>query len=188
MLPLYRGAQALITDTWQPQVAVGLLEECGVTCVVAAPVFIEAIATAARGLELPRLRQIIATAAAIPASLPGAVRADLGVTLQAGLGMTEIGAGSLTLADADPPDWAAQSIGRPFECMEASLRPAGEAPADSPARLFVRGANLALAMMPRDGGEATVLAQENDGWYDTGDLAVPDGRVGLRLSGRAADL
>jgi cyclohexanecarboxylate-CoA ligase len=189
MLSLCLGAQALITDTWEPEIATRLLEECGVTFVIGAPVFIEAITAAARqrSQKLPRLRQVIGVATAIPASLPGAVRADLGVTLEDGFGMTEIGAGSLTSADEDPPDWAAHSIGRPLECMEVDLRSDGEASEHNPARLFVRGANVALATMPRDGGEVTVLAEDNDGWYDTGDLALPDGRGGLRLAGRAAD-
>jgi cyclohexanecarboxylate-CoA ligase len=189
MLSLCLGAQALITDTWEPEVATRLLEECGVTFVIGAPVFIEAIAQASRlrGRELPRLRLIIGTATAIPVSLPGTVHADLGVTLADGFGMTELGAACMTSADEDPPDWAARSIGRPFECMEADLRSDGEASERNPARLFVRGANVCLATMPRDGGEVTVLAEDNDGWYDTGDLALPDGRGGLRLAGRAAD-
>jgi cyclohexanecarboxylate-CoA ligase len=39
----------------------------------------------------------------------------------------------------------------------------------------------------RDSGALTVIADQNDGWYDTGDLAVPDGRGGIRLMGRAGD-
>jgi cyclohexanecarboxylate-CoA ligase len=189
MAPLYLGAQALLTDTWEPEVAVRLLGECGVTCVVGAPVFIEAIARAARlqGLKMPRLRRVIGAAAGIPASLPSVVRADLDVVLGDAWGMTELGVSSLTSADEDPPDWAAHSFGRVFECTEADLRSQGKVSACNPARLFVRGANVCLATMPRDGGEVTVLAKENDGWYDTGDLAIPDGRGGLRLAGRAAD-
>lgn len=44
-----------------------------------------------------------------------------------------------------------------------------------------------LATTGRDGGEPYVLADHHDGWYDTGDLAVPDGRGGIRLAGRTAD-
>lgn len=33
----------------------------------------------------------------------------------------------------------------------------------------------------------TVIADHDDGWYDTGDLAVPDGRGGIRLMGRVGD-
>jgi cyclohexanecarboxylate-CoA ligase len=32
-----------------------------------------------------------------------------------------------------------------------------------------------------------LLAEHDDGWYDTGDLAVPDGRGGYRMAGRVAD-
>jgi cyclohexanecarboxylate-CoA ligase len=189
MLSLNLGAQALITDTWDPEMAARLLAEYGVTYVTGAPVFIDAIAAAvrSRSQELPRLRLVIATGTTVPVSLTGIVRDALGVTLGGGWGMTETGGASLTAPDEDPPDWAARSIGRPFGCMEADLRSDGEVSARNPGRLFVRGANVCLATVPRDGGEVNVLTDNDEGWYDTGDLAVPDGRGGLRLAGRAAD-
>lgn len=190
MLPLYLGAQAFMSDTWDPEASAGLLAEHGVTYVIAAPVFIEAIAGAARrqNLKLPRLRHVNATATTVPASLVATVSVDLGRILETGWGMTETGGAALTSADDDPPDWAARSVGRPFECMEVDLRSDGEVSPHNPARLFVRGANVCLATMPRDGGEVTVFAGGGDGaWYDTGDLVVPDGRGGLRMAGRTAD-
>jgi cyclohexanecarboxylate-CoA ligase len=189
MLPLYLGAQAFISDTWDPEASADLLAEHGVTFVIAAPVFIEAIARAARRqhLRLPRLRHVNATATTIPASLVAAVSDDLGRVLETGWGMTETGGASLTSADEDPPNWAARSIGSPYACMEVDLRSDGEVSPQSPGRLFVRGANVCLATMPRDGGEVTVLADGDGAWYDTGDLVVPDGRSGLRMVGRAAD-
>jgi cyclohexanecarboxylate-CoA ligase len=39
----------------------------------------------------------------------------------------------------------------------------------------------------RDSGQVTVIADRDDGWYDTGDLAVPDGWDGIRIVGRSAD-
>lgn len=53
--------------------------------------------------------------------------------------------------------------------------------------MSIRGASVCLATMGRDGDDATVLADREDGWYDTGDLAIPDGRGSVRLIGRAAD-
>jgi cyclohexanecarboxylate-CoA ligase len=189
MLPLYLGAQALITDTWNPETAVRLLAEYGATYAIGAPVFIDAIVRTARALgqKLPRLRQIDATATTVPVGLAGLVSDATGVTLGAGWGMTEIGAGAATAPGEDPPDWTARSIGRPFACMETDLRSGTEVSPGNPGRLFVRGANVCLATVPRDGGELSVLAEKDDGWYDTGDLAVPDERGGLRLMGRAAD-
>lgn len=190
MLPLYLGAQAFISDTWDPEASARLLAEHGVTFVMAAPVFIETIAKAARrqNLRLPWLRHVYATATTVPASLVAVVSDDLDRILESGWGMTETGGAALTSADDDPLDWAARSVGRPFKCMEVDLRSDGEVSPLNPARLFVRGANVCLATMPRDGGEVTVLADGKDGaWYDTGDLVVPDGRGGLRMAGRAAD-
>jgi cyclohexanecarboxylate-CoA ligase len=63
----------------------------------------------------------------------------------------------------------------------------GRADRERPARLFVRGAGVALATLGRDSGSVHVLAEHDDGWYDTGDLAIPDGRGGIRILGRVAD-
>ncbi|GAB2811248.1 hypothetical protein GCM10027176_14640 [Actinoallomurus bryophytorum] len=80
-------------------------------------------------------------------------------------------------------------MGRPHEALEIDLRGDGRAEisAGHPARLFVRGGSVCLATTGRDGGDPHVLADHDDGWYDTGDLAVPDGRGGIRLVGRTAD-
>jgi cyclohexanecarboxylate-CoA ligase len=189
MIPLYLGSEALIVDTWDPGSIVDLLSEYQVTAVSGAPVFIEAIAAAAggRNLRLPRLRAVITGATAVPASLVGTVRDYLDVTLQTAWGMTEVTGNTLTSATQDPPDWAARSIGRPTSALEVELRSDGDVSTSNPARMFVRGPSLCLATMPRDGGEVSILAEQDDGWYDTGDLAIPDGRGGFRLVGRAAD-
>jgi cyclohexanecarboxylate-CoA ligase len=186
MLPLYLGAQAVFADTWDPERAVRLLARYGVTYAVGAPVYLEAIARATRRQDQrpPRLRRVCATATTIPAGLVGTVSDDLGVTLQNALGMTELGPASMTSPGQDPPDWAAHSVGRPFECVEVDLRSGGEVSAHDPARLFVCGPSTCLATMPRDGGQLNVLAENDDSWYETGDLAIPDGRGGLRLIGR----
>jgi non-ribosomal peptide synthetase component E (peptide arylation enzyme) len=36
-------------------------------------------------------------------------------------------------------------------------------------------------------GEVVVIGEQDDGWYDTGDLVVPDGRGGIRVVGPAVD-
>jgi cyclohexanecarboxylate-CoA ligase len=46
---------------------------------------------------------------------------------------------------------------------------------------------MCLGTVGRDSGTLRLLAEHDDGWYDTGDLAFPDGRGGYRLAGRAAD-
>jgi cyclohexanecarboxylate-CoA ligase len=44
-----------------------------------------------------------------------------------------------------------------------------------------------LATVDWDSGEPRVTAEHDDGWFETGDLAVPDGRGGIQLMGRSAD-
>jgi cyclohexanecarboxylate-CoA ligase len=58
---------------------------------------------------------------------------------------------------------------------------------ENPGRLMIRGASVCLGTMGRDSGTLRVLAEHDEGWYDTGDLTVPDGRGGYRLVGRASD-
>jgi cyclohexanecarboxylate-CoA ligase len=204
MLPLYLGGQALIADTWNPDSALDLLTDYEATALMGAPVFLEAAVEAAgrRGLRPPRLREVMAGATTVPSSLVQTVKANLDITVQGIWGMTEVPGATLTSPREDPPDWAVRSIGRPHTALEIDLRPDentvrdvpdgnidgdGDVSARIPARMLVRGASVCLATMGRDGGEVHVVADHDDGWYDTGDLAVPDGRGGVRLIGRAAD-
>lgn len=46
---------------------------------------------------------------------------------------------------------------------------------------------MCLATLGRDTGTLTITADHDNGWYDTGDLAVPGGRGGIRLMGCASD-
>jgi cyclohexanecarboxylate-CoA ligase len=189
MLPLYVGAEALLIDTWDPDTVVGLLAEYRATTFVGAPFFVDGITEAVRRRhqKLPSLRQVITGSTVVPASLPGTVSDVLGVTLRDTWGMTEVGLVTLTSADQDPPDWAARSIGTPNEGLEIELRFDGEISPQRPARMFVRGPSVCLATMGRDTGALDVLAERDNCWYDTGDLAIPDGRGGIRVVGRSAD-
>lgn len=189
MQPLYLGAQALIADTWDPDSMAYLLADYGITAIGGAPVFLEAIATAVarQNITLPRLREVLAGATTVPSSLIKTVRASLGLTVTGLWGMTEVVGATRTSPAEDPPDWAAHSIGRPPAGLEIDLRSNGEVSEHSPARMFVRGACVCLATTGRDDTEVRVVADHDNGWYDTGDLAVPDGRGGVRLTGRAAD-
>jgi cyclohexanecarboxylate-CoA ligase len=100
--------------------------------------------------------------------------------------MTETGVATITRSD-DPPDWAAHSDGRPVLSVELDLRSDGEISRERPGELFVRSGGLCVATVGRDTGNVVVISEHDDGWYDTGDLAVPDGRGGIRLMGRAGD-
>ena len=100
--------------------------------------------------------------------------------------MTEVTAHTWT-RDDDPLLWGARSDGRPGPALEVDFRSDVPVTQERPAQLFVRGAGVALATLGRDSGRLKVVAEHDDGWYDTGDLAVPDGRGGLRIVSRVID-
>jgi cyclohexanecarboxylate-CoA ligase len=97
--------------------------------------------------------------------------------------MTENGSVTITRPE-DPADWAAHSDGYPVPWMEVRIDAGGSA--DGIGRLLVRGASQCLGYYRRDELYAGLV--DDDGWFDTGDLARPDGRGGIRIAGRAVDL
>ncbi|MCH6170024.1 AMP-binding protein [Pseudonocardia alaniniphila] len=188
LTPLLTGACSVLLDAWSGETGLAVLAESGATQFTATPLhFFDLVAAAGTGaLALPALRVLFAAGTTIPKQLVTEVRDALGVPLRAEYGMTEIGLGTSTRAD-DPVDWAAHSDGRPGSATEIDVRSNTVVTPDQPGRLFVRGPGVCLASVGRDSGKVTVIADHDDGWFDTGDLAAPDGRGGIRLAGRVGD-
>ncbi|WP_405835045.1 AMP-binding protein [Streptomyces sp. NBC_01176] len=190
MIPLLAGGTSVLLDTWAPERALEIVSETGTTVLGGAPPFLTALVDADRasGRPLRSLRMVLCGSTTIPSQLVASVPRIWGVPLRSFWGMTEVPGHAWTRRD-DPPMWALHSDGRPGTGIELDFRPDTEAPptAEQPARLFVRGGGVCLATFGRDSGQLRVTSQIDDGWYDTGDLAVPDGRDGLRLIGRTAD-
>ncbi|GAA3105131.1 cyclohexanecarboxylate-CoA ligase [Pseudonocardia yunnanensis] len=188
LLSLLNGACRVLLDSWSGERAAAVLDETGTTIMYAGPTFFQDLIAARndRPQHLPAIRTLVCAGTAIPRPLVSEVPRAFGVPLRAGWGMTEVGLLTLTRED-DPPEWAAHSDGRPARAVEVDLRSDAEITRDRPGRAFVRGGGVCLATVGRDTGKLVVIADQSDGWYDTGDLAVPDGRGGFKLMGRAAD-
>ncbi len=188
---LQTGASIVLLDSWSGARGLEVMAESGTTrLVIAAPVYINDLIAAIgerNGAQvLPALRTVATGATTIPAPLVAAVAKTFGTPLQTSWAMTETGAATMTRSD-DPPDWAAHSDGRPLLSVELDLRSDGEISRERPGELFVRSGGVCVATVGRDTGNVVVISEHDDGWYDTGDLAVPDGRGGIRLMGRAGD-
>jgi cyclohexanecarboxylate-CoA ligase len=189
-LSLITGGATLLLDRWEPRRVVRLLAETGMEQLILVPSFLSELLAVVRedGIRLPRLRELTAGGTVISPELVTETAEVLGLRLLAQWGMTE--GGLILTSPEDPPNWAARSIGRPGVGTEAELRPvAADAPVneENPGRLMIRGASVCLGTVGRDSGTLRVLAEHDEGWYDTGDLAVPDGRGGYRMVGRASD-
>jgi cyclohexanecarboxylate-CoA ligase len=188
---LQTGASIVLLDSWSGPRGLEVMAQSATTrLTIVAPVYINDLIAALgqqKGPEvLPALRTVATGATTIPAPLAAAVATTFGLPLQTSFAMTETGVATMTRRD-DPPDWAAHSDGRPVLSVELDLRSDGEISRERPAELFVRSGGVCVATVGRDTGNVVVIAEHDDGWYDTGDLAVPDGRGGIRLMGRAGD-
>ena len=129
-----------------------------------------------------------AGATSIPRPLVGEVQRVFGVPLRCQLGhdgdrTRACGPGRTTRRTGQ-----LRAMGVLGRCVEN--RPAlghRDHPGVAPAACMYAAARSAWATLGRDSGALTVIAEHDDGWYDTGDLAIPDGRGGVRLMGRAGD-
>ncbi|WP_189783635.1 AMP-binding protein [Streptomyces capitiformicae] len=186
-MPLHRGACAVMTDLWEPEALIPFLAEAQVSWIVVIPFFLSALIDAMErtSLQLPTVRLIRAGGTTVPQPLFRRVTETFGIPLDEGWGMAE-GANVFTRS-GEHPDLAGRTVGRPAPGHEIDLRADHPISDDRPGRLFVRSPSLCLATLGRDDGRLTVLAEHSDGWYDTGDLAAPDGHGGIRLHGRAED-
>lgn len=188
LTPLLVGAAGVVMDEWDPAAGLALAAEAEITYIHAAPIFFNGLVAEAeeRHTTLPALRVARTGSTTIPAELVAGVPRVFGLPVGAVFGTTEIGLGTMTGPD-DPPGAAAVSIGRAYPGTELDLRADHEISLERPARLFIRGGSICLATLGRDSGELIVLGDRDDGWYDTGDLAAPDGIGGIQLLGRASD-
>ncbi|MEU6404957.1 AMP-binding protein [Streptomyces sp. NPDC046985] len=190
MIPLLIGGASVLFDAWDPEYTLGILAESETTVLAGAPPFVAALTAAAQAgtRPAPPLRMVLSGATTVPGQLVAGVPQTWGVPLRTLWGMTEVPGHTWTRRD-DPPLWGSHSDGRPGAGLEIAFRSDTDAPptAEQPARLLVRGGGVCLATFGRDSGRLRTTAEADDGWYDTGDLAVPDGRGGLRILGRVAD-
>lgn len=188
LVPLMFGSTAMLLESWHAPTFVEVAPKHSVTTFYGAPNFLLELLAAkeAAQADLSSLRQIVTGSAPIPPAVVRKVRTGLGVPVVALWGMTENGAVTITRKD-DPPDWAEHSDGSPLGGMEVRVdTSAVSGSSDGSGALWVRGPSQCLGYFKRD--EVYAEALDADGWFDTGDLARPDGRGGVRITGRVKDI
>jgi cyclohexanecarboxylate-CoA ligase len=184
-LPLLTGGTSVLQDTsTDMELLLDIIAAHRVSYLYAAPGYVVRLLAAqrARPRDTSSLHHFVSGSAPIQPQLIADVKEVFGTALHALWGMTENGSVTVT-RPADPEGWAAHSDGRPMPWMRVRVEP----PADGAAgRLWVRGASQCLGYL----GQASLYRSclDADGWFDTGDLAYEDGRGGIRISGRRADL
>ncbi|HEV2451900.1 MAG TPA: AMP-binding protein [Streptosporangiaceae bacterium] len=197
--PVGLGATCLMHDTKADvNLLLEMIQKHRVTWLHASPSRLSDLLSAQRATprDTSSIRVVSSSSAPIPERMVDDMRDVFGVELMACWGMTETGGCTTTTPD-DPPGWAAHSDGRTMPWMETRIGQPGEAGGGIEGefgggieggigRLFVRGASLCLGYSGQP--ELYAASLDGDGWFDTGDMARPDGRGGIRITGRRADL
>lgn len=178
------GGTCVMQDDGDMALLLDMIAKHGLSFVYAAPLFVLNLVAEQRDnpRDLSSLRQLISGSAPIPPQLIADVRSVLGVELGALWGMTENGPITVT-RPGDPQGWAAHSDGSLVAGSELRI---DADPGQELGRLLVRGPSQCLGYLNQR--EVYQRCLDADGWFDTGDLARPDGGGGIRITGRRDDL
>ncbi|GGZ21222.1 acyl--CoA ligase [Streptomyces nitrosporeus] len=184
------GGTVAFQDVRRNEALLDLVERYGATLLYGPPATLADVAASQRAerRDTSTLRHVVIGSAPVLRELADEVHETLGARAHSLWGMSENGPVTTTRPE-DPDGWSARSNGRAIDAMETRIETSGAygAPdaAGSVGRLKVRGASLALGYHRRP--EAFAAELDEEGWFDTGDLARDDGRGGIRIVGRARD-
>ncbi len=187
MIPLILNSTTVLQEIWDPGRALRIARQEGVTFSMASSPFVADLCTAVENGEAPAEKFITfnCAGAPIPPVLIERAHRLMGMRVCSAWGMTEIGAVTVT-EPARALEKSGTSDGRPVAGMEAKVvdvdgatLPAGEA-----GSLLVRGASVFAGYLKRP----HLNNVSEDGWLDTGDLAVIDAEGYVRITGRTKDV
>ncbi|MFI8161609.1 AMP-binding protein [Streptomyces microflavus] len=206
------GGTVAFQDVRRNEALLDLVERYGATLLYGPPATLADVAASQRAerRDTSTLRHVVIGSAPVLKELADEVHETLGARAHSLWGMSEAGPVTTTRPE-DPEGWAARSNGSSIDAMETRIEtsgaygspggegsegspegslgsgsPAGPAgPEGSVGRLKIRGASIALGYHRRP--EAFAAELDEDGWFDTGDLARDDGGGGIRIIGRARD-
>lgn len=189
-MPVMTGGRMVFTDSTHGADMLALIAEHGTTFLYGAPVVMRDLldAHAASPVKTPALRHIVSGSSPVPPHYITEVREQFGLQLHALWGMSENGPVTMT-RDTDPPNWAAHSDGSPVADMQWRIKvpdPLPEGRADDVGELWVKGPTQCVGYHRRPDAYAAKL--DDQGFFATGDLARPDGRDGIRITGRQSDV
>ena len=189
-MPLALGSKTVLMDMWEPETAVRLIAEEGVTWTMGATPFLMDLTRtdALDRYNVSTLRYFVCAGATIPNALVEEAHQRLPCRVISAWGMTEDGAVTF-VRPTDPPSRAAESDGGPVPGMEVRIvNPVSREPlpAGAEGALEARGPGQFVGYYKRpDLWEEAYDAQQ---WFDTGDLARMDEQGYIRISGRTKDI
>ena len=187
MMPIMLRGRAVLQDIWDPKKAVELIRSEGVTFTMASTPFLTDLAkvVSESGEGVPTLRSFLCAGAPIPGPLVENARKVLGAKIVSAWGMTELGAVTLIKLD-DDDERAFNTAGCPLPGVEIRVVDAAGKPLPNGTEgtLLVRSCSNFGGYLRRPHLNST----DEEGWFDTGDLAEIDDRGYVRITGRSKDV
>ena len=187
MIGIRLGATVVLQDVWEVQRGVALMAAEGVTYTAASTPFLTDICNAVAG-GAPRpsqLRSFLCGGAPIPPVLIERAAKELDLKVCSLWGMTESLASTLT-EPSRAADKSSRTDGRPLEGVQVKVVD-GEGrslPTGETGRLMVRGSQMFMGYYKRP----DIHTFDDEGWFDTGDLAYLDDEGYIRINGRTKDV
>lgn len=187
VMPILLQCPAVLQDVWAPARAVQAIRAEGATFTMASTPFLSDLTRSVResGLAVPSLRTFLCAGAPIPGPLVQQARETLGTKIVSAWGMSENGAVTLIRLD-DPDELATKTDGCPLPGVELKVVDfdGTELPRGESGRLLVRAASNFGGYLKRPHLNGT----DDQGWFDSGDLARMDADGYIRISGRSKDV
>lgn len=187
MMPIMLRASAVLQDIWDPARAVDLIRRHAVTFTMASTPFLADLTrtVATSGDAVPSLRTFLCAGAPIPGPLVEQARTALGAKIVSAWGMTENGAVTLIKPDDDDQlAFTTDGCALPGVVVKIVDGDGSALPPGTIGRLLVRACSNFGGYLKRPHWNGT----DDDGWFDTGDLARMDANGYIRISGRTKDV
>lgn len=187
LMPVMLGATAVLQDVWDPKIAARIIESERATYIFASTPFLADLTEVAETgqNDLSSIRVFHSAGAPIPRILVTRATQALDAAIVSGWGMTENGAVTITRPD-DPPEKIFHTDGVPLEGMAIRVVDETGKPLlpDHEGRLQTRGCSNFVGYLKRP----EYFATDEDGWFETGDLARIDSDGYVRITGRQKDI
>jgi cyclohexanecarboxylate-CoA ligase len=187
MMPIMLKAHAVLQDIWDPAKAIALIREHSVSFTMASTPFLTDLARAVsdQHASVPSLRVFLCAGAPIPGPLVEQARSALGAKVVSAWGMTENGAVTTTrLEDDDERSFTTDGLPLPGVEIKIVDHDGGPLANGTPGRLLLRSCSNFGGYLQRPHLNGT----DEEGWFDTGDLAHLDDQGYIRITGRSKDV
>lgn len=181
------GAQTVLMDIWDKALAADLIAAEGVTFTMASTPFLMDLSDAveAKGTDSSTLRIFVCGGTTVPGPVVERAQSVLGTKVLSAWGMTENGVVTL-VSPEDPAERSVHTDGFALPGMEVEIRSASgdRAPAGDEGELFARGCSNFAGYLKRPQWNNT----DEQGWFDTGDIARMNADGYIRICGRSKDV